>query len=198
MVAAALGAIALVASALFLASPAQESDHADGAGPLGSVGEVDQIVDAVPATGNPVTTFGIPLCVTDGKPSKIVSVSAWKAVGQFTLLGTRIRTFVPSGQDKVIYATDGFPPRVPDTLLDPAGVEVSNACGAPVGGPYTELLVGMSAVDGGTGGGWQGVAVHYTSSGRSLVLRITQDLIICGQTTAAWCTGGSPPTPPPN
>ena len=194
----AVGALALAAAATLLSRPASPSVHPDGGGPLGSAGEAQQVVNAVPAEGNPVTTFGIPLCITDGNPSVITSVGPWKSVGVFTLLGVRARTFLPTAQDTVIYAVDGYPPSVPDPLQDPVGLKVTNPCGSGPGTPYTELLVGLSAVDGAGGGGWQGIAVGYKSGSRDLTLRITDDLIICGPTTAAWCTSDSAPPTPPN
>lgn len=197
-VAVAAGAIVLVATAaVFGGPPLSPAAHADGAGPLGSVGEAQQIVDAVPAGGNPVTTFGVPLCVTDSNVAIVDSVGPWRTVGDVRVLGIRARTFMPSGQDSVVYATDGFPPSVADPLVDPVGLAVRTPCPPAPGRAYTELLVGMSAVAGGSGGGWQGLVVGYESSGQHLTLRITDDLIICGAVTAAWCSrGGAPPRPP--
>ena len=94
-------------------------------------------------------------------------------------------------------AVGGFPPTVPDTLLDPVGYEVTTKCGDDPAAPHTELLVGLG-LDGSNGGGWQGVDVTSMARATTRILHINWGLLICGPLVADRCMGEPFPTVAPS
>jgi hypothetical protein len=124
----------------------------------------------------PVSTFGVQLCVAERGEVTLTEVAALEPVGQgFRDLGVHVRRF--AGDD----ATGWVPGRateLPGRVVPAEGAELVRPCGAA---PATEeLLVTLEALDE-RGGGWRGVAVDYTSSGGTAHrLEVPAELLMCG------------------
>ena len=159
--------------------------HADGAGPLGSLGGPgSESMSVDPSSGATSWTYGLRLCIAQGTSAPVLtSVAAKATVGAgFRALGTKVRTFTPTSSMTPIMSTDGYPPptdKVPGILGDVQGFPVTTPCSNGPREPYTELLVGLGR-DGADGGGWKGIEVEYTVDGRPRTLEIDHDLLICG------------------
>jgi hypothetical protein len=167
------------------------SVHADGAGPLSSVGTPGYEALAVPQTGADSFSYGLPLCVADpDTPAMIVSVAPAASVGSgFRTLATLVREFVPTDADTPIIGVERFPPPheyVPHPLAQATGFVVRTSCENGPREPYTELLVGLG-IDGTDGGGWRGIEIEYKANGRRWTLRLDHDLLICGPSVAREC-----------
>ena len=170
--------------------PGGPTRHEDGLGPLGNEGggaaHTSDKVD--PQNGNQSEwTFGLRLCWFSGTLAPVLTeVSPHSTRGSgFHYLGSFIRVFDFQPGNQGIISVAGYPPPttyVPDQLQSFVGFDVTTPCTSPPSGLYTELLVGL-ARDGSDGGGWEGVDVAYTDSGRSYVLTINEDLLICGDST---------------
>ena len=172
--------------------------HADGAGPLGSSGVAQYQLEGVEARPGLTTfTFGFPLCIRDAShTATLESVQPAVSAGAYRLLGITVRQFVPTPSDTPIYAAEGFPPAMPDDLVQIGGYVVTTPCPPAFGALSTELLVGLG-VQGTDGGGWRGVDVAYRSDGVRRILHIDNDAVICGKAVADLCAPASP-SPPAN
>jgi hypothetical protein len=172
------------------------SSHADGSGPLSSVGTPGYEALAVPKTGASSFSYGIPLCVADlDVPAAIVSVAPAASVGSgFRTLGTLVREFVPTDTDTPIIGVERFPPPyayVPHPLARATGFVVRTSCENGPREPYTELVVGLG-VDGADGGGWRGIVIEYQAAGLRWKLHLDHDLLICGPSVARECGQSRP------
>jgi hypothetical protein len=124
----------------------------------------------------PVSTFGVQLCVADGDKVMLTEVAALEPVGRgFRELGVHVRRF--EGGD----ATGWVPGRaeeLPGRVLPAEGARLARPCGA--GAATEELLVTLEALDE-RGGGWRGVAVDYTATGGAAHrLEVPAELLMCG------------------
>ncbi len=163
----------------------QTEHHRDGEGPLASTGDPlhheASAFDAV--KGGPAWTLGYQLCLFEGdQPAIIESVTPTRTVGDgFGFLGARVRQFSPTAAHTPILSLDGYPPALPDTLQPAKGFSVTTPC-SKTGPPstYTELLIGFGRVPAPGGGGWRGIDVRYTAGGRSRVVTLGYDILICG------------------
>lgn len=191
---AALGLIALFALS------ANRGPHADGEGPLGSLGHRGHSMTAVDPAASPATaawTFGVRLCLATGATSatlKVIGPDKTEGAG-YEFAGAGIRAFLPTPSNNGIISVDGYPPpasMVPDRLEPVTGYVVTTPCSNRPNDPYTELLIGFNKV-GTDGGGWRGILVTYDSANGPMTLRVDQDLLICGPAVSD-CT---PPTESP-
>jgi hypothetical protein len=183
----ALGATGILAT---LMNPI--SVHADGDGPLSSVGRPGYEALAVPQTGASSFSYGIPLCVADlDAPAWIVTVEPASSVGSgFRTLGTLVREFMPTDADTPIIGVERFPPPhadAPHPLSQASGFVVRTSCENGPREPYTELVVGLG-VAGADGGGWRGIEIEYQANGRRWMLHLDHDLLICGPSVAPECS----------
>ena len=189
--------LAVLAFAWFAGQPLR---HLDGAGPLASRNDAGhESFAALPRDGVVAWTYGTRLCLASGTdPAIIDTVTPAATVGTgFTVLGVRVRQFVPTSTHEILISTDAFPPpasEVPDSLSDAHGYAVSTPCTDAVGSPYTELLVGLGKL-GDDGGGWKGIDIAYTIGGRQMVVFLNHDMLICGTSLPEKCQG--PASPPP-
>jgi hypothetical protein len=189
VVIAGLGMLALIglAWAIFPQDlPTALERHADGEGPLGSLGVPGHDSMSVdPASGATTWTFGLRLCKVSGQTSPVLqSMSPIKEVGTgFRYLGSGVRLFRVSDDDSPLIGVDGWPPPkhfVPDRIAQLSGFVVSTDCSAGErGSDYTELLIGLERV-GTDGGGWEGIEIRYSMDGRSYTLLVDHDMKICG------------------
>jgi hypothetical protein len=162
--------------------------HAQGDGPLGSLGGVGLAFD--PDVGGPSWTVGIQLCLAQGNQPAVLdgSVGPTSIVGDnpppaVRFVGAYVREFTPSQVDTPIGSIGGFPPILPDKLHQVKGFEVTDVCpqSSDPSRPYTELLIGVMADPANTGGGgWHGVDVGYASGWRHHVVSLKYDIMICG------------------
>jgi hypothetical protein len=171
--------------------------HADGAGPLSSLGPGTKIGQAVDPTASGRVTFGVELCLLGGEDVAVIDAiepSATVGTG-FRFLGSLIRTFDPEpGVDsphEPIGSVAGFPPPdhyAPDHLSDAVGYAVQVRCrhDRPPQ-TYTELLLGFERT-GDTGGGWHGIDVGYSYAGRHRVVSLAYDLCFLGSLVMSECT----------
>jgi hypothetical protein len=182
-----VGAGALAAGAAFLILTQPPAVHADGAGPLGSLGgpgHESMSVDPQAAETRS-WTYGLLLCIAQGdRPATLRRVAPLATLGSgFHELGVGLRTFTPTPDHEPIISVDGYPPpasEVPDALAPAYGYVVETPCSNGPGDPYTELLIGLSK-DGDDGGGWKGIKVTYEVEGRTRTVTLDHDLLICGR-----------------
>lgn len=159
--------------------------HADGAGPLGSLGGPgSESMSVDPSSGSVSWTYGLRLCLAHGTATPILQTVAAKATlgTGFRTLGTKVRTFTPTRTVTPIISVDGYPPptdKVPDSGSDVPGFAVATPCSNRPEEPYTELLVGLGRA-GSDGGGWKGIKIEYLVDGRTRTLELDHDLLICG------------------
>jgi hypothetical protein len=186
LVVASLVGLALVVGVIAVGTAALGSQtHADGSGPLGSLGSPGyESMSVDPASGATSWTFGIRLCLAQGTaPAVLTTVSPLATLGSgFRNLGSKIRTFRPTTTETSIISVGGYPPptdTVPGPLGEVAGYSVTTPCTNGPADPYTELLVGL-AREGSDGGGWKGIRVEYSVEGRTPVLELDHELLICG------------------
>jgi hypothetical protein len=168
--------------------------HVDGDGPLGSYGVVtSDAISVDPSIGAPSWSFGVALCHNSGVSKPVVkSVEPTTTIGTgFALAGMGIRRFERSNDNPPIMSTHPWPPprsQVRQDLHEVSGFRVVSACtDAPVD-DYTELFIGLSRV-GTDGGGWEGLAVHYTVDGRDYILLIDHGMGICGDSLSCEIPG---------
>lgn len=189
--------MAIAIPALLVARAAVEAPpvtvHSDGEGPLASTGDPTggwTMAVAVTEQNQPVT-FAVPLCIESaGGIAVIRRVSPTSTTGQAPeLLGASLRTFRPTDQNLPMVSSPGFPPAVPDPLVDAIGSSISARCS---GTESTELLVGLRPVPG-VGGGWMGEVVDYESGGRSYSLVLHYGLLFCGPAISpSYCEAPAP------
>ena len=162
--------------------------HADGEGPLQSIGGSGTSISVDPHGATFGTySWGIPLCAATDRPVTITSVKPVSTIGVgFRLAGLAARTFEPAGSNLPIGSIEGFPPPVPDSLSPAIGFLVTTQCAEPPGPVYSELIVGFDVV-GTDGGGWQAIDIGYDAGGHEYILRTRQDLLICGASIADKC-----------
>jgi hypothetical protein len=124
----------------------------------------------------PVSTFGVQLCVSEGGEVTLTEVAPLEPVGRgFRALGVQVRR-LDGGE-----ATGWVPGRaeqLPGRIEPAEGARLTRACGA---GPATEeLLITLEALDE-RGGGWRGIAVDYTAAGGAAHrLEVPAELLMCG------------------
>jgi hypothetical protein len=124
----------------------------------------------------PVSTFGVQLCVAGGGEVTVVEVAALEPVGQgFRDLGVHVRRF---GEGDATGWEPGRAQDLPGRGVPAEGAQLTQPCGAA---PATEeLLVTLEATDE-RGGGWRGVAVDYTAAGGTAHrLEVPAELLMCG------------------
>jgi hypothetical protein len=182
-----VGAGVLAAGAAFLILLQPPAVHADGAGPLGSLGGPGHESMSVDPQGAETRswTYGLRLCIAQGdRPAILRQVGLLTTLGTgFRFVGSGVRTFTPTPDHEPIIGVDGFPPPesfVPDALAPVDGYAVETACSNGPRGPYTELLVGL-AMESDDGGGWKGIKVVYEVDGRTRTVTLDHDLLICGR-----------------
>jgi hypothetical protein len=189
--------LAVLAFAFLVGQPVR---HLDGAGPLASRNDPGhESFAALPLDGVASWTYGTRLCLASGaEPAIIDTVTPDAKIGTgFTVLGVRVRQFVPSPTHELVISTDAFPPparEVPDTLYEAHGYAVSTPCTDEVGAPFTELLVGLGR-KGDDGGGWKGIDIAYTVGGRRMVVFLNHDLLVCGTSLGDMCRAPGSPSP---
>jgi hypothetical protein len=178
---------ALVAGAAFLILTQPPAVHADGAGPLGSLGGPGHESMSVDPLGAETRswTYGLRLCIAQGdRPATLRRVAPLATLGSgFHEVGIGLRTFTPTPDHEPIISVDGYPPppsEVPDALAEVDGYVVETACRNGPRDAYTELLIGLAA-DGDDGGGWKGIKVTYEIDGRTRTVTLDHDLLICGR-----------------
>ena len=193
-----VAAIALILVGVAARAVALGPDHhADGSGPLSSLGPGTTIGNAVDPTGSGRVTFGVELCLLSGEDVAVIeSVGPSAAVGTgFQFLGSLARTFDPEpgvgSPHEPVGSVDGFPPPArfaPDHLSDAIGYAVQVRCrhDRPPQ-TYTELLLGFART-GDTGGGWRGIDVGYAFAGRHRVVSLAYDFCFSGSAVIGKCT----------
>jgi hypothetical protein len=164
--------------------PRSPTAHPDGAGILASVGAPDGgwALGVDPWTAGRPVSFGMRLCLSEGAgPAVITSVTATAPAGHApTFLGASLRRFPVTSDHLPAYGSEGYPPHVPDPLVDAIGATVDTPCSTPASEAYTELIIGLDpSADG--GGGWLGETIGYEVGGTSYALAIDNQLLFCGQ-----------------
>jgi hypothetical protein len=147
-----------------------------------------------PATPTNAWTLGVSLCVSDARSDAVIdSITPTDLVGQAKFLGAKVRQFTPSASDRPIVGVSGYPPDVPDALLDPAGVIVSGGCSANARqSHYTEVLLGIGR-EGSGGGGWRAEEIAYHVGSTKYSATLAFGMVICGpQVPAQYCAPGDP------
>ena len=175
--------------------------HEEGQGELAMLGNGSSTIsDYASVTADQAVTFGLPLCHLRGDTPILDAVTATSVVGNgFRVVGSGVRTFVPTASDQPLFSVDGWPPNpsvVPDAIAPVAGYSVTSACtnGLMNGSPYTELLVAMQRTSP-AGGGWMGFEIAYVVGGRHRVLHSPWQYGFCG--TALPCDPGPTESPAP-
>jgi hypothetical protein len=197
VVVAVVAAVALIAVAATAYALNRGPDHhADGAGPLSSLGPGTKIGQAVDPTASGRVTFGVELCLLTGEDVAVIeAVEPSATVGTgFRFVGSLIRTFdLEPGVDsphEPIGSVDGYPPPArfaPDHLSDAVGYAVQVRCQHDRPPPtYTELLLGFERT-GETGGGWHGIDVRYAYAGRHRVVSLAYDFCFLGSLVKSEC-----------
>lgn len=197
----ALGVVSVIAVVALSATPGT-GRHSDGGGPLASLngpGSETMAVDPNAADHPTAWTYGLRLCAAEPGASIVLrSVAATSPVGSgFRFLGAGVREFLPGPDHTSIIGVDGYPPPskfVPDPVAAVAGFPVRTPCTNDPAAPYTELLVGLGRTSD-DGGGWKGIDVVYESGGRTRVLAIDHNLLICGAAVASFCVIPGSSTP---
>jgi hypothetical protein len=195
---AAVAAVALIAvGAIAYVLNRGPDHHADGAGPLSSLGPGTKIGNAVDPTASDRVTFGVELCLLSAEDQAVIeTVEPSATVGTgFRFLGSLVRTFDPEpGVDsphEPIGSVDGFPPSskfAPDHLSDAVGYAVQVRCRHDQPPQtYTELLLGFERTDD-TGGGWHGIDVGYAYAGRHRFVSLAYDFCFLGSLVTNDCT----------
>lgn len=171
--------------------------HADGDGPLSSLGPGTRIGNAVDPTASGRVTFGVELCLLNGDDIAVIdSVGPSATVGTgFRFIGSLARTFdVEPGVDsphEPVGSVDGFPPPasfVPDHLSDATGYRVQVRCRHDQPPQtYTELLIGFERT-GDTGGGWRGIDIGYGFGGRHRIVSLAYSFCFEGSAITGDCT----------
>ena len=170
--------------------------HADGAGPLSSLGPGTRIGNAVDSTASARVTFGVELCLLSGEDVAVIeAIAPSTTVGTgFRFIGSLMRTFDPEpgveSPHEPIGSVDGFPPPAmfaPDHLSDAVGYAIQVRCqhDRPPQ-TYTELLLGFERT-GDTGGGWHGIDVGYAFAGRHRVVSLAYDFCFIGSLVTGEC-----------
>jgi hypothetical protein len=195
-----IAVIAVFVVARGLNQPTGPHRHADGAGPLRSIGGAGHEMKGIDPSADPTTrswTFGTGLCVMPGQKSAVLtSVVPRETIGHgFAFRGAAVRSFARTAGNEGINSVSGWPPPeafVPDPVSPIAGFTVSNVCSDTWQPPYTELLIGLELTDA-DAGGWRGFLITYSIGDQTYVVDINHDLLICGGSTKTEC-GGPPPS----
>ena len=180
-----LVAVAILIAAVWLLVRDPEH-HADGRGPLASLGEGGGVgmSSEVGAAGRTMT-FGLELCLDDETPSVTIdSIAPSVVLGSgVSFVGARMRALAwadGASPHDIVGSVEGFPaPAVdPSTLSEARGFTVTDRCQHPNPTSYTELEIGLHS-DGSASGGWHGVDVGYQAGWRHRVVSIHYDLFLC-------------------
>jgi hypothetical protein len=164
----------------------------DGDGVLASANDpsAHEAMSVDPTAWGGPWTFGLRLCLAHGsEPAVIMAVNPAATTGDgFHVLGAVVRDWDATAADPPVISVDEFPLTTHAELHPAVGFGVTEPCSDPasIPGRFTELDIGFGRV-GADGGGWKGVNIDYTVSGRAFTVHLDHDLLICGPSVQDAC-----------
>jgi hypothetical protein len=156
--------------------------HLDGEGPVEWVGSPDGFTVGIQTSASPNEnefSFGaMILCrAAGGENATINSVEPLATIGDgFDFLGAMVRDArAPYGG---VISSAGFPPEGANesAYREAVGATIEVQCQTASQG--LELVIGFEKI-GDSGGGWEGVDVHYSLGEREYVLEINNLMVLC-------------------
>ena len=180
---------AILGLTLLAVSCGESGSHRDGEGAVTSFDDLEgfsrMAVD--PKPGVDAWSYGMPLCLEEGNSgARLRDVSPTDTVGSgFEFVDAFIHEYAPARGDSGIISVDGFPPDISGTLIPIDGYILDTRCTQD---RTVELIVGLRMTSS-DGGGWKGAKLSYTVGDDDYVLKIHNEMLICGDSVAELCQG---------
>jgi len=139
-----------------------------------------------PQRGVDTWSFGMPLCMMEpGARATLHDVAPSETVGSgFEFVGAVIHEYTLTDGETGIISLDGYPPAA-DALFPIEAYGLDIDC-APGQDRNVELVVGLTMTSHEVGG-WLGADVSYSVGDRDYVLKIHNEMLICGNSDMEFC-----------